>query len=138
MTLSPRDRELVESLPFDPNATVAFNEIAACLAWSDEIAEGLSPAGYEYVRDLLGARGYMHRGVPVEDWDYGSTDRIERWNEALGSGLRWKASSESSSARSSGRSWSGTSATSRSCDRARIGQRLEPAMLRVHQLDGLA
>jgi hypothetical protein len=27
--------------------------------------------------------------VPVAEWDFGSTERIERWNEALASDLRW-------------------------------------------------
>jgi hypothetical protein len=89
VSLSPADRERIEALWFDPDATIAFNEITACLVWSDEWPEGLSPAGYEYVRDLLGARGYLHRGVPLAEWDFGSSDRIERWTEAHASGLRW-------------------------------------------------
>lgn len=89
MSLSREDRERIEAVWFDPDATIAFNEIAGCLVWSDEVPEGLSPAGWDYVRDLLGARGYLHLGVPVEEWDFGSRDRIERWNEARDSGLRW-------------------------------------------------
>lgn len=85
--LSDRDRELVESLPFDPNATAAFNAITACLVWSDELPSGLTPYGYDFMRDLLVARGYLHRGVPPEAWD--SPERLERWNEALAAELRW-------------------------------------------------
>jgi hypothetical protein len=80
MTLSPQDRALLESLPFDPNASAAYNEITGALAWSDEIPDGLSQAGYDYLRDLLAVRGYLHRGLPVER---------ERWDEALAVGLRW-------------------------------------------------
>jgi hypothetical protein len=87
--LSDDDRALVESVPFDPDAAVAFNEITACLVWADEIPDGLSRAGYEVIRDLLVARGLIHRGIPVEEWDYGWTERWERWNDAIGSGLRW-------------------------------------------------
>lgn len=89
MTLSAADRELLEASVLDPAATPAYHEILGCLVWSDEVPPRLSPGGHEHVRDLLGARGYIHRGTPVENWDFGSTDRIERWNEALRSGLRW-------------------------------------------------
>jgi hypothetical protein len=89
VSLSRDDRERIEAVWFDPDATIAFNEITGCLVWSDEVPDGLSPAGHDYVRDLLGARGYFHLRVPVEEWDFGNTDRIERWNEALASGLRW-------------------------------------------------
>ena len=89
MSLSAADRELLEASVPGPAATVAFHEILGCLVWSDEVPPGLSPAGQDYVRDLLGARGYIHRGTPVEAWDFGATDRLERWNEALRTGLRW-------------------------------------------------
>jgi hypothetical protein len=87
--LGDDDRDLIERQPFDPAADAAFNEVTWCLVWSDEIPDGLSRSGYEVVRDLLVARGLIHRAVPVEEWDYGFTDRWERWNEALASGLRW-------------------------------------------------
>jgi len=89
MTLSPADRALVEALVFDDAADVAYNAITACLVWADEVPRGLTPDGYETVRDLLGARGFIHRGVPIEDWDRGSTDRVDLWNAALAGGLRW-------------------------------------------------
>ncbi len=89
MTLSDADRARIEGLDYDPDADVAFNDIGAYLVWSDEVPSGLTPAGSEYLRDLLGARGFIHRGVPIEDWDRGWTDRAERWNEALAEGLRW-------------------------------------------------
>jgi hypothetical protein len=87
--LSDGDRRLVDEQAFDPDAEASFNEVTWCLVWSDEIPDGLSRDGYEIVRDLLVARGLIHRGVPVESWDYGWMDRWERWNEALASGLRW-------------------------------------------------
>lgn len=87
--LVPADRDRLEAITFDPAATVAFNEVTGCLAWSDEIPDGLSPAGREIVRDLLAARGLIHRGVPAEEWDRGSTVRMDLWNAALASGLRW-------------------------------------------------
>jgi len=87
--LSDADRELLEGLPFDADAEVAFNEVTACLVWADEVPDGLSRDGYRVVRDLLGARGLIHRGVSSEDWDYGFPDRLDRWNEALAEGLRW-------------------------------------------------
>jgi hypothetical protein len=89
VSLSSDDRERIEAVWFDPDATIAFSEIAGCLVWSDEVPEGLSPAGWDYLRDLLGARGYLHRGIPAREWDFGSPGRLERWNEARASGLRW-------------------------------------------------
>lgn len=80
MTLSPEDRALIEALPFDPSATAAYNEITGALAWSDEIPEGLSQAGHDYLRELLAVRGYLHRELPIAR---------ERWDEALAAGLRW-------------------------------------------------
>ncbi len=87
--LSDDDRALLENEPFDPDAPAAFNDITACLVWADEVPDGLSRAAYEIVRDLLIARGLIHRAVPIEEWDYGYTERWERWNEAISSGLRW-------------------------------------------------
>ena len=87
--LSDADRGLVEALPFDGQAAPAFNEMTWCLVWPDEVPDGLSREGYRIVRDLLVARGFIHRGVPVEAWDEGYLDRWEAWNEALSSRLRW-------------------------------------------------
>ncbi|MEO8272456.1 MAG: hypothetical protein ABI620_00140 [Chloroflexota bacterium] len=87
--LSDADRARIEALPFDAAATPAWNDITACLVWPDEVPGGLTPHGYDYVRDLLGARGFIHRAVAIEDWDRGWTDRVDRWNEALRAGLRW-------------------------------------------------
>lgn len=88
--LSAIDRTLVEGTLFDRHATPAFNEVTGCLAWPDELPDGLSTQGYDIVRDLLAARGLIHRGIPIDDWELeGYTDRIDRWNAALRSGLRW-------------------------------------------------
>lgn len=87
--LSDADRERLEAVPFDSSAEPVFNEVTACLVWPDEVPDGLSRDGYAIVRDLLVARGLIHRAVAVEDWDYGWTERLERWNESLLSGLRW-------------------------------------------------
>ena len=89
MTLNAGDRALIEGLEFDASADVAYNVITACLVWADEVPTGLSRDGYDIVRDLLAARGFIHRGIPIEDWDRGVTDRADRWNAALAEGLRW-------------------------------------------------
>jgi len=89
VSLSARDRALIEAQPFDPLATIAFHEIAGCLAWSDEVPDGLSADGTAYLRDLLTARGYLHRGLGVEAWDFGGPALAERWAEAHASGLHW-------------------------------------------------
>ncbi len=85
--LSDVDREMLEASAFDPHAAPAYNEVAACLVWTDEVPPGLSADGYDYVRDLLAARGYIHRRVPIDRWD--SPERLERWNDALAAGLHW-------------------------------------------------
>jgi hypothetical protein len=80
MRLSDADRALIEATPFDPAASVAYNEITGALAWSDELPDGLSQAGHADLRELLAIRGYLHRGLPV--------DTIPR-HEAVASGIRW-------------------------------------------------
>ena len=80
MTLSPADRAALEGVPFDPDATIAFHELLGCLVWSDEVPDGLTNDGHEFVRELLGIRGAIHRG---EDPDLGA------WNLARMTGLRW-------------------------------------------------
>lgn len=87
--LPDADRELLEAGEPDPDAEPLYNDVTSCLVWPDEVPDGLSREGYGYVRDLLVARGYLHRGIPVDRWDFGYADRWERWNEALASGLRW-------------------------------------------------
>jgi hypothetical protein len=87
--LSDADRELVEALDFLEAAEPSFNEVTACLVWPDEIPDGLSRDGYQIIRSLLIARGYLHRGVPVDEWDFGVPARWEAWNDVLLSGLRW-------------------------------------------------
>lgn len=89
MTLSPADRALVEALVFDADAEVSYHAIAACLVWADEVPAGLTPGGYETIRDLLVARGFIHRGLVIEDWDRGATERANLWNAALEEQLRW-------------------------------------------------
>jgi hypothetical protein len=87
--LGTTDRLLVENALFDEHAAPAFNEITGCLVWPDEIPDGLSPAGHQTVRNLLAARGLVHRGVAIEDWPGGLTDLADEWNAALRSRLRW-------------------------------------------------
>lgn len=87
--LGTTDRLLVEQAFFDADADPAFNEIAGCLVWPDEIPDGLSPDGYDAVRNLLAARGLVHRGVPIEDWPGGATELADEWNAALRTRLRW-------------------------------------------------
>jgi hypothetical protein len=89
MTLSPRDRALIESLVFDPSLKPRYEMVKSCLVWADEIPTGISPEGYEYVSDLLALRGFIHRGVPTEDWGIGPAPYLRVWDDALGSGLKW-------------------------------------------------
>src|SRR5689334_4044145 len=65
---SAQDLRLIESLQYDPSLSPAFDGIKACLIWRDERPDGLSPAGYETLCDLWIVRGYIHRGIPRENW----------------------------------------------------------------------
>lgn len=87
--LGTTDRLLVENALFDEHAEPAFNEVTGCLVWPDEIPEGISADGYDTLRSLLAARGLVHRGIPIEDWQGGRTDLADEWNAALRSRLRW-------------------------------------------------
>jgi|KBSSwiStaDraftv2_1062776.scaffolds.fasta_scaffold3232354_2 hypothetical protein len=87
--LGTTDRRLVENLFFDADATAAFNEVTGCLVWSDELPDGLSPDGFATMRDLLSARGLLHRGIPIEDWQGGFSGLADTWNAAVRSRLRW-------------------------------------------------
>jgi hypothetical protein len=48
----------------------------------------LSGDAYELLGDLWIVRGFIHRGVPLEDWSPGGY-LIGVWNECLMGGLRW-------------------------------------------------
>lgn len=87
--LGETDRLLVESQFFIEDATAAFNEVTGCLVWSDEIPDGLSREGYDTMRDLLTARGLIHRGIPIDQWEVGFSGLADEWNAALRSRLRW-------------------------------------------------
>jgi hypothetical protein len=89
MTLSPADRALIESLVFDPSLTPKYEMLKSCLVWADEMPVGISPDGYEYVSDLLAVRGFIHRGVPTENWGIGPAPYLRVWDDAVGSGLTW-------------------------------------------------
>lgn len=80
MSLSRDDRARIEAIRFDPDATAAYNELTGALTFSDEVPDGISAAAHAYLRELLGIRGYLHRGLPVD---------AAPWDEALASGLRW-------------------------------------------------
>ena len=87
--LGTTDRLLVENAIFDEHAEPAFNEITGSLVWPDEIPDGLSREGYDTVRNLLAARGLIHRGIAIEDWEAGFTELADEWNAALRTRLRW-------------------------------------------------
>ena len=65
---SDQDLRLIEALQYDASLTPSFDAMKACLVWSDERPEGLSPAGYETLCDLWIVRGYIHRAVPRDEW----------------------------------------------------------------------
>ena len=85
--LSDRDRARLEAVPYDPAATPAYDDLGGFLAWPDELPSGLTPDGHAYVRDLLIARGHLHRNIAPEAW--WPAEVLTRWREASSRELAW-------------------------------------------------
>ena len=88
LLLSARDRELIESLTYDPSAKPRFCSMRDYLVWPDEEPAGISPTGYEYLTDLLIARALMHHGLelppPIKPEFFRKI-----WEKAQSEGLKW-------------------------------------------------
>jgi hypothetical protein len=90
--LTVEERRVIESCSLDPSAVPAFEEIRYCLVWPDERTDEVMrmQGGYALLGDLWIVRGYIHRGVPVEDWGaFGGESFLETWNECVFGGLQW-------------------------------------------------
>lgn len=89
MLFSEVDRRLIEAQVFDPKAEPSFEALKACLVWPDECPERISNEGREVLSDLLIVRGFIHRGVPREQWGLDPQFFLDRWAEAQAICLRW-------------------------------------------------
>jgi hypothetical protein len=83
------DRAAIEALTYDRLCRPSYDLIKACLLWPDERPQKISNAGYEVLCDLWIVRGFIHRGLPPEDWGLDPQYFQAVWAEALRSELRW-------------------------------------------------
>ncbi len=84
--LSSQDRALLESAQFDPRAKPSYESVKSCLVWPDELPDGLSLEGIQFIHRLLAARSFMYRGIPRK----GRREYLQAaWDEASLSGLKW-------------------------------------------------
>jgi hypothetical protein len=86
MPLSKADREIIEAQILVTESQPSYESIKSCLIWPNELPSGLSMDGHTFILNLLAARSYLHRNIPM-------TGRLERlrvdWEIALSSGLKW-------------------------------------------------
>jgi hypothetical protein len=88
--LSAVERGAIEGCVKDSAAEPNFESIRYCLIWPDEQVRSLCGDAYELLGDLWIVRGFIHRGVPLDDWSPdGGHYLISVWNECLMGGLRW-------------------------------------------------
>ncbi len=86
--LSDRDRQLVESLAYDPSLEPRFNALRSYLTWEDESPSGITPNGYDTLSDLLIARAFLYHGFELPEL----CDRrhfADIWNRAIAEKLKW-------------------------------------------------
>jgi hypothetical protein len=83
MRFQPDDRDILQTLVFDPTAEPAFELMKSCLVWPDERPVRISKDGYELLGDLWAIRGYLHRSVPSEQWGLDPAYFREVWTNAL-------------------------------------------------------
>ena len=81
--LSPDDCGLLGNCVLDPDAEPSFELLKYCLVWPDERPNGLSRDGWRLLGDLLIVRGFLHRGVPSEEWGLDPAYFRQVWEDAL-------------------------------------------------------
>jgi len=93
---SPSDRSLIESVSYDMNAAIDFDNMRDCLYWKDERPDGLTSDGYEKLLDLMIARKLIYHlpqigkdpsqcilpGDELDNWR-------RRWDRALKQHVNW-------------------------------------------------
>jgi hypothetical protein len=86
MPLSKIDRDIIEAQILVIESKPSYESIKSCLIWPDEIPSGLSMNGHTFILNLLAARSYLHRGIPM----VGRLERLRSdWENALSSRLKW-------------------------------------------------
>lgn len=89
MRFSPEDRDILQRLIFDPTAQPSFELMKACLVWPDERPNQISKEGYELLGDLWIVRGYIHKGLPANQWGLDPAYFQIVWNQALSDVPEW-------------------------------------------------
>lgn len=83
------DLRLIELLTYKPSLKPSYDHIKNCLAWDDERADGLTPAGYEILCDLWIARSFIHRGLSFSIHELDPNYFRVVWERALGQKFKW-------------------------------------------------
>ena len=83
------DLKLIESLVYNPDLEPGYEHIKACLGWSDEVIDGLTPEGYQNLCDLLIARSFIHRSLPFSSYRLDPLYFADFWERALKQGFSW-------------------------------------------------
>lgn len=68
MRFAESDKLGIERLVHDPSCTPSYDIMKACLVWADERPDRITTDGYELIGDLWIFRGFLHRGLPRNEW----------------------------------------------------------------------
>lgn len=88
LLLSQQDRDLIESQTYDPSMHPRFCSFRDYLVWPNEEPKEISPAGYEFISNLLIARASIYHGLELTQPLKPEFFR-KIWEEALSQGLKW-------------------------------------------------
>ena len=86
------DRNALEALRFDAEATPGYELLKGCLIWADERTDHLSSEGRDYLTGLWAARHRIHVGQPTDAWGFNperGAYMLAAWNHAIVTRLRW-------------------------------------------------
>ena len=83
------DCQALENCVYDAAAEPSFELLKYCLVWPDERPQGLSRDGWQLLGDLWIVRGFIHRGVPFEEWGLDPSYFRQVWEDALLDCPRW-------------------------------------------------
>lgn len=77
------DLRLIDSLVYDPSLEPSFEFLKACLVWSDERPDGLTPAAYDKLCSLWVARSLLHNGLDFSDHPINPEYCRKLWQRAI-------------------------------------------------------
>lgn len=76
------DLQLFKALKYDPELKPGFEAMKACLIWTDELADGLTPDGYDKLCSLWIARSLLHQGKTFSEHPINPEYCEQIWNLA--------------------------------------------------------